>query len=150
MLTINIRFFMESAVRNSTTIPKTSCALTSYFCFEIPQIEVIRSYEATAALLRTLQSTANEAQGPQSTTGLEASFTALFANRADLTEEPWNCTPLLEFLDDGPLPGVLASSTVVLMKNKVSFVTLLPLRSSLFVQVTRHVLNRLRCFRSSS
>jgi hypothetical protein len=72
------------------------------------------------ALLRTLQNTSSEAQDPLvSTAELETSFTELFARRSELAEEPWNCRPLLEFLDDGPLPSVLASSTVVLMKNKV-------------------------------
>jgi hypothetical protein len=90
------------------------------------QVDIVRTFEQTTAFINELQpgdsNTVGTEQNELCIAALETSFRNVIAAHKELSEEPWNCAPFVTFLDGAPLPGALTSTTVTLMKNKVSYV----------------------------
>jgi hypothetical protein len=91
------------------------------------QIEVKRTRGQIVSLMSKLDNSGSEFTFNSDTDMVQSEAADLLETRLNNLVEvefevavaPWNCTPLVEFLDGAAAPACLSSSAFVMMKNKV-------------------------------
>lgn len=92
-------------------------------------MQVQRSRVQVQALISDLQTYLSPVSGSSLVTGdgevttadMEASLNNLIQSHPEFSKEPWNCSVLIAFLDNSPVPPYFNSAMFSLLKNKVIF-----------------------------